>query len=224
MVSVLWACAGGAALDTLDQEPMYGAVSEKAQADMTSKNRSGLDSTVTQFGSESKASEGLANQGFEFYQKGDLSNAMRHFNKAWLVNTNNPEAYWGFALVLTERNKFCDALGMIKIAQSKGASSEVFLTDAALIYTGCALEQSSTDSPLRSEYLKQSDDMFGEALASSTDKKDYVLHHWARALYKRGDYAGAWDKVMMYRQETGKEFEPRFVRMLSQKMSEPHRD
>lgn len=222
LVSALWACASGSALDALDQEPMYGAVGEKAQSDMVAKGRGGIDSAIAQFGSAPKASEGLVNQGFDFYQKGDLNNAMRHFNKAWLVNTNNPEAYWGFALVLTERNKFCDALTMANTAQAQGASGAVFLTDAALIYTGCALEQKSTDFAVRTEYLAKSDAMFEQALESSAaDKKEYVLYHWARALYKRTDYAGAWDKVFIYRQATGKDLDARFLRTLSQKMREP---
>jgi tetratricopeptide (TPR) repeat protein len=223
LVSVLWACASGSTLDALDQEPMYGAVDEKAQNDTVAKGRTGVDSAIAQFGSAPKASEGLANQGFELYQKGDLNSAMRHFNKAWLVNSNNPEAYWGFALVLTERNKFCDALVMANKAQTQGALGSVFLTDAALIYTGCALEQKSTDFAVRAEYLTKSDAMFEQALGSSgADKKEYVLYHWARALYKRGDYAGAWDKVFTYRQATGKDLDARFVRMLGQKMREPH--
>ena len=33
-------------------------------------------------------------------KKNDTKTVMKRFNQAWLLNTNNPQAYWGFGIIL----------------------------------------------------------------------------------------------------------------------------
>ncbi len=44
-------------------------------------------------------------RGFQFLRKGDLSTAIKRFNQAWLLDAEYGGAYWGFAVVLHERDK-----------------------------------------------------------------------------------------------------------------------
>lgn len=205
----------------IDQLPMYGGMDRSQVPALKEGDEKFISSVVAEFGSREKASMAWTNRGFTLYQQDDLAGAMRRFNQAWLLDANNGEVYWGFASILTDRNKYCEALRMVELAQTKGELQPGFVPDAALIYTGCAVEDKSFAPELKQKYLARSDELFAQALASNKVRKEYVLHHWARAMYGRGDYAGAWAKVAQYRQETGKDIDPRFVRNLSQKMAEP---
>ena len=205
----------------IDQLPMYGGMDRSQVPTLKEGDEKFISSVVAEFGSCEKASMAWVNRGFTLYQQDDLAGAMRRFNQAWLLDPSNAEVYWGFASVLTDKNKYCEALKMVEQAQSKGALQPGFIPDAALIYTGCAVEGKTTAPELWDKYLARSDELFAQALASNKVRKEYVLHHWARAMYGRGDYAAAWAKAAQYRKETGKDIDPRFVRNLSQKMAEP---
>ena len=205
----------------IDQVPMYGGMDRNAISELRTGDENFVASVVAEFGSREKASSAWVNRGFTLYQQDDLAGAMRRFNQAWLLNPNNPEVYWGFASVLTDQQKFCKALKMVETAESKGFLQPGFLPDAGLIYTGCSIEDKALDPVVRKKYLDRSEELFSQAFASPAVKKEYTLFHWARAMYGRGDYVGAWDKVAQYRKEAGKEFDPRFIRSLSQKMPEP---
>ncbi|HEX9392544.1 MAG TPA: hypothetical protein VF928_14635 [Usitatibacteraceae bacterium] len=205
----------------VDQMPMYGGMDRSQVPALKEGDEKFISSVVAEFGSREKASMAWVNRGFTLYQQDDLAGAMRRFNQAWLLNPNNAEVYWGFASVLTDRNKYCEALKMVELAQSKSALQPGFIPDAALIYTGCAVESKTSAPELWDKYLARSDALFAEALASPAVRKQYTLFHWARAMYGRGDYAGAWAKVAEFKKETGKDFDAGFIRTLSQKMPEP---
>ncbi len=205
----------------IDQIPMYGGMDRSQNLILKTGDEKFISGVVAEFGSREEASVAWVNRGFTLYQQDDLAGAMRRFNQAWLLNPDNPEVYWGFASVLTDKEKFCEALQMVELGQSKGQLQPGFLPDAALIYTGCAIENKGAAPALRDRYLSRSDELFAQAFASPSVQKEYTLFHWARAMYGRGDYAGAWDKVALFKKETGKEFDARFIRILSQKMPEP---
>jgi tetratricopeptide (TPR) repeat protein len=205
----------------IDQVPMYGGMDRNAVPELKSGDENFISSVVAEFGTREKASSAWVNRGFTLYQQDDLAGAMRRFNQAWLLNPSNPEVYWGFASILTDQQKFCEALKMVKTAETKGALQPGFLPDAALVYTGCAIEDKSLDPAVREAYLSRSDELFSQAFESPAVRKEYTLFHWARAMYGREDYSGAWEKVAQFRKETGKDIDPRFIRSLSQKMAEP---
>jgi tetratricopeptide (TPR) repeat protein len=220
--------AGGVALSALceprspiDQIPMYGGIDRNANPELKAGDESFISGVVAEFGSREKASAAFVNRGFALYQKNDLAGAMRRFNQAWLLNPSNPDVYWGFSTVFSDQEKFCEAVTMVDLAESKGILQPAFLPDAALIYTGCTVVNKTLAPELQNKYLRRSDDLFTQAFESPAVRKEYTLFHWARALYGRGDYIGAWDKVAQFRKETGREFDPRFIRSLSQKMPEP---
>lgn len=66
--------------------------------------------TVTQGGqSRERASQAVAVGGWQFFNKGDLSTAMKRFNQAWLLDPNNPETYKGFAAILKKQGRMDEA-------------------------------------------------------------------------------------------------------------------
>jgi len=68
--------------DPINEIPMYGGEREPYQ------NKKTAESTKA------------ADEGWDcLYNKKDLRNAMKFFNKAWMYNPDNPKAYWGMGLV-----------------------------------------------------------------------------------------------------------------------------
>jgi len=200
---------------------MYGGMDRSQVPALRDADEKFIADVSSHYGSREKAARAWVEQGFKFYGQDQLGMAMRRFNQAWLLDPANAETYWGFASVLSDQDKYCDALKMVELAQSKGLMQPGFLSDAALIFTGCAMEVSASDPVKRQAYLTRSDELFSQALASPAERKEYTLSHWARAMYRRGDYAGAWTKVQQFRKETGKEFNERFLRALREKLPEP---
>ena len=45
-------------------------------------------------------SKGVTELGWEYFNKGDFNTAIKRFNQAWMFDRNNPEAFWGFGLIM----------------------------------------------------------------------------------------------------------------------------
>ncbi|MFZ5563836.1 MAG: tetratricopeptide repeat protein [Thermodesulfobacteriota bacterium] len=205
----------------IDQIPMYGGMNRQEIPELKIADQRFISDVSEGFnGDLKKAASYWIDIGFEYYKKNDLANAMRRFNQAWLLDAENPEVYWGFSSVLSDKQDFCEARKMADIALSKGLSKNGFLADAAIIYTGCALTNLRLSGEEKNGYLKQSEELFLRAYQQD-ENKGYVLVHWARARYAQGDYAGAWEKVKEQRKAGGTAPTEMFLSNLKQKMSEP---
>jgi len=47
-----------------------------------------------------EVSKGASDLGWKYYDKGDYDTAIKRFNQAWMFNRNNPEAFWGFGVIM----------------------------------------------------------------------------------------------------------------------------
>jgi tetratricopeptide (TPR) repeat protein len=219
---VVAACAtpgSGPSGKRIDEVPMYGGMDRSQFPDLLAADKKFIADVTAHYGSREKASVVWVEQGFVFYRQNNNAMAMRRFNQAWLLNPSNPEAYTGFASVLFDEEKYCDAVSMIDKGFSVGRIQDGFLTDAALILVGCAMQVPPPERKVT--LLTRSDELFRQALASQAVSKDYTLTNWARAMYARNDYPAAWAKVAELRRTTGKDMPPEFLRELSAKMAEP---
>ena len=215
------AVANAAQGTRIDEVPMYGGMDRAQNLELKTGDEKFITEVTAQFGTREKASAKWVDQGFAFYRQDNLAMAMRRFNQAWLLNPSNPDVYWGFASVLYDQEKYCEAKTMTDKAFATGALQDGFLPDAAINYVGCATQDRSLSVDARDAMLKRSDALFDQAYSSPAVRKEYTLFHWARAMYARGEYAMAWTKVADYRRVTGKEFPSDFTRSLSRKMREP---
>src|SRR5438067_5904966 len=104
----------------IDQVPMYGGLDRSSNPDLKAADEKLIEETTRHYGSRAAASAAFANQGFAYYRRNDLQNAMRRFNQAWLLNPDNPDAYWGFASVLSDQQRFCEGTKHMETALGKG--------------------------------------------------------------------------------------------------------
>lgn len=117
-------------------------------------------------------------QGWDMFEKGDMDVAIRRFNQAWLLDPENPEIYWGFAVATHVRGD-----GLEQTERWFAEAEKRLKTDPEL-YNDHAIALEDRDEPRRAKA------QFEKALALDADN---VLAHegMARVLEKLGDAAGA---------------------------------
>ncbi|MDT4828813.1 hypothetical protein FQZ97_622110 [compost metagenome] len=228
LLSVLWlagcAAGGGTAVPKaqLDEAPMYGGADRSAAADLRAADDTLIADATQAYGSRENASRAWVEQGYRFYQEDQLGMAMRRFNQAWLLNSKNPEVYTGFAAVLHDQGKFCEAMNMMDRALSLDPPSfQGLYADAGRTAARCAAEDKTLPPEARVAATLRSDALYRKGEAVEHDK-GYLYASWATAFYRRGQYADAWSMIFKSHAAGGQP-SPEFVEMLRVKMPEPAR-
>ena len=205
--------------EPIDQIPMYGGMDRAADPSLRQADETLVTGTTRQYGDRPHASAAFVGNGFAFYKRGDLANAMRRFNQAWLLDPNNPAAYWGFGTVRLEQGKKCEAMHLLDWALSFDKPVEGMSADAALMKVQCAVSNTMFTSETREALLVASDEIYTHALANESDK-GAVYVSIAMAFFWREDDAAAWAAVKLARQNGGKVPEA-FLQRLRARMPEP---
>lgn len=85
----------------VDQQPMYGG-QERTEA-MKKADDEFLEKVASMGYTRESGSAKSVELGWQYFFKGDIATAMRRFNQAWLLNSENGDVYHGFAVVTAER-------------------------------------------------------------------------------------------------------------------------
>ncbi|WP_421954813.1 hypothetical protein [Polaromonas sp.] len=218
-LSLCLAIALPTAAQPVDQFPMYSGLDRSSDPLLRAADEKLIADTTRYYGDREKASAAFASNGFAFYGRDDLANAMRRFNQAWLLDPNNPEVYFGFAVVLHDKGKNCEAATQFEKAASFGRYVQGMAPDAARVSVLCSIEDKSLSEDAKAALLARSDALYAEALTREPNK-GYVHASMASALYWRGKYADAWAAVKLARANGGR-LPEQFLRLLQEKMPEP---
>jgi Tfp pilus assembly protein PilF len=204
----------------IDQIPMYGGMDRNAIPELKERDEKLITDTIKLYGTREKASAVFVNNGFAYYQRDDLANAMRRFNQAWLLNPQNPEVYAGFGSVLHDKGKNCEAMHMMERAMALDPPTfHGIYPDAARLIALCAVSDKDLDSDARIKLFERSEFLYKKAEEVEPNKR-YVYGSWATAYYWRGQYSDAWAMVAKERAAGGKPTE-KFLSLLRDKMPEP---
>lgn len=98
--------------------PMYGGPDQVKTPYQLEADEKFIQSATREGQTREKASQAVAAGGWQFFNKGDLSTAMKRFNQAWLLDPNNPEAYKGFAAILRKEGKMDEAQKFERMIQN----------------------------------------------------------------------------------------------------------
>jgi hypothetical protein len=203
----------------IDQVPMYGAMDRSRIPSLKKGDENLIKNGIKGFGTREKAADAWFSVGWNFYRSDDLQNAMRRFNQAWLLNPHDPKPFWGFAMVLHDRGKAIEAEKHVAKAFALGLRDATFLADYGRISTVAIVEDPNLPADTKAAYLKTSDEMY--ALAEQADPtNEYLYASWSTAMFWRGDYPRAWEKIHKQRQLGGQPNQ-NFIKLLSGKMPEP---
>ena len=202
-----------------DELPMYGAGKQAGPAVGGTDDES-IAQVARSYGSRNAASQALVEQGYRLHREAQPGMAMRRFNQAWLLNPDNAEVYAGFAVVLEDQRKFCQAMSMMDRAVSLHPPTfRGIYADAGRIAARCAAEDRTLPPEARIAATARSDEWYRKSEAVEPDK-GYLYASWATAYYWRGQYGEAWAMVHRSRAAGGNP-SPAFVEMLRARMPEP---
>lgn len=202
--------------------PMYVGIDKSSSYQLTEKDKLFVHEAISGYFIDlDKASLTWAAKGFQYFEINELQFAMQAFNKAWLLNSKNPNIYWGYAMVLGGQNRYCKAQVMADWAYAEFLRTEKFLVDVAFIYTACALEDETLTKEQRKKRLAWSDDLFHKTYSSRYVDKEYALLQWARALIIRGDIEGAKKRIFALEKITGDRYRGALLLQLNSAPAEP---
>jgi tetratricopeptide (TPR) repeat protein len=141
----------------IDEIPMYGGIDRSKVPKLKAGDEKFISDVTAHFGSREKASVVWINQGYRFYRQDQIGMAMRRFNQAWLLNPNNPDVYAGFAAVLHDQKKSCDAMKMMEKALALDPPTfHGIYPDAARIVTLCAISDKTLSPSAKAELIARS--------------------------------------------------------------------
>ena len=202
-----------------DQQPMYGGVDRRADPRLAEADDRFIAAAAREFGSRRKASDMFVEEGLRARQRGDNRDAMKRFNQAWLLDPEASGSFYGFAAVLHDRGRECEATRMMERALENNLTKPVPLADASAWYAQCAATDVTIGREERTKYQSRAKDLMQKAI-NLAPGNDYIYGQWGAALYWQGDYRGAWEKVRRQR-ELGGTPSARTINLLREKMQEP---
>ena len=104
--------------------PMYGVSNEERyrQCPVDESNDAVFINSVTTMEGKNKieAAKQFIEYGRVSISKGNLDVAMRRFNEAWLLDPNNADIYFGFAMVLYDKKEYGEVWKYVVKAESLG--------------------------------------------------------------------------------------------------------
>jgi tetratricopeptide (TPR) repeat protein len=166
-------------------------------------------------GDREKASMDTAMRGWQYLAGGDLEDAMRRFNQAWLLNNENGIALWGMAAVETEWEKFDESLKLFAEAEKFVGREINFSVDYSRA-VGMAGVKRKDDA-----LIKDAFDRF-ERIYQRDPQNGRNLKNWAMTLFGGGKYSEAWAKVKLAESTPDKgHLDPSFLADLQSHMPRP---
>jgi len=212
--AALISCANLACANDRNLLPKYGGLPETAiEKEINAKFISGMDEDY--HGDRKKASMDMAMRGWQYLAAGDLDDAMRRFNQAWLLNRQNGTALWGMAAIQASSGKYDDSLKLFAEAEEFVGSEINFSVDYAKAVGKAGVAQK--DDAL----LKDAFDRF-ERVYRKSPQNTLNLQNWAMTLFGIGKYSEAWAKVKLAEATPNKdELDLRFVSALQSRMPRP---
>jgi tetratricopeptide (TPR) repeat protein len=214
LTAALILCANIAGAQDRNLLPKYGSLPKlKWQEAADAKFIAAMDEEY--HGDRNKASMDMAARGWQYLAAGDLADAMRRFNQAWLLNNSNGTALWGMAAIEASSGKSDDFLKLFAEAEKFVGSEINFSVDYAKAI-GIAGAERKDDA-----LLKDAFDRF-ERIYRKAPQNTKNLENWAWTLFSIGRYSEAWAKVKLAEATPNKDdLDPRFLAALQSRMPRP---
>jgi tetratricopeptide (TPR) repeat protein len=214
LTAALILCAGVAGAQDRNLLPKYGSLPKlKWQEEADAKFVATEDEEY--HGDRNKASMDISTRGWQYLAAGNLADAMRRFNQAWLLNNSNGTALWGMAAVESSSGKSDESLKLFAEAEKFSGSEINFSVDYAKALGRAGVEQKDDAK------LKDAFDRF-EHIYQQAPQNTKNLQNWAMTLFFKERYSEAWAKVKLAEATPNKgELDPRFLAALQSRMPRP---
>jgi len=199
--------------------PMYGSPGVVKSEAQKKGDELFIETATKSSGSRELAAKQFAGEGWRQYQRGDLDNAMRRFNQAWLLDPKSFLPYWGFGAILMKLAKPEEAiphyersLSLIDIATEKPR----LLNDSAKAYSGAA----SRGGPDAAAWRAKAETLFQQAVQLDP-KYSNAYRDWIAFNLSQKEYPKAWEVVKRAREAGVQDLPQELINALTEKMPEP---
>lgn len=198
----------------INLQPKYGLVPKnEAQKAADAKFLAGIDDYYK--GNRKKAEKDVAARGWQLLRQGNIPDAMRRFNQAWLIDNANGSALWGMGAIQSDAGKIAESLKLFAEAESIVGGDIDFSVDYAKAL-GIAGTETKNDALLKDAFARF------ERLYKKAPQHTLNLQNWAITLFYVGNYAEAWKKIKLAEATPRHaELDPRFLADLRSKMPRP---
>ena len=194
--------------------PKYGSLPKnEAQKLSDEKFIAGIDEYYK--GDRKKGAEEISARGWQFLRQGNITDAIRRFNQAWLLDSSNGSALWGMATIQANTEKSTDSLKLFEEAEHSIGNDIDFSVDYAKAI-GVAGAQTRNDALLQDAFAR-----FARAYEKAP-QHTLNLQNWAITLFYVGNYAEAWKKIKLAEATLRRaELDSNFIAALQSKMPRP---
>jgi tetratricopeptide (TPR) repeat protein len=151
---------------------------------------------------ESK-SEALSRLGWKYLYSGDESTAIKRFNQAWMFNRKNPEAFWGFGIIMGRRasqgeteKRLKDSIKYLQMASDLAPENGRILGDIAFSHTilgSYYKSEQKKDKAAEAQFAKAGK-LFADAFRADP-KYPPIVANWSVFYFYTGDYQKAKSKA-----------------------------
>ena len=147
------------------------------------------------------ASSLVANSAWEFYEKNQDNEAMKRFNQAWLLDSNNITLIFGFQLLSGKGNdSYISVIDSMDNFYKQNLSNLNFINNLCFVLQSIKLRLEFNGIAPKIDFHKKSDYYFSNIENSYNDKTELYLT-WVRGLLLQGRYQDALDKLKLIKEE-----------------------
>jgi len=203
---LLSGCMTVAEKERIEALPMYGQPQQQRPEFLVWEHNTFVSQETQRYaGDRRRASQAWVARGMQALGFADTDSAMRQFNRAWLLDKDNYQVYWGFAQVLVARGEPEPALPHLKKALSLMDDlyqKPALLSDLGTVYS---LLGERADGARSIGLFTQANAYFSRAVELD-GRFAPAWYHWVQSLYREGNYPAAREKIRLARQQGVEQF------------------
>lgn len=166
--------------------PMYGEIEKTEEQKKADKEF--IEETIKLAGNRENAFKKVIDIAWKFSNENKLDESMKRFNQAWLLDSENPEVFMGFGVVVARSGDldrsiefFNEGLNMSPNNKLKG---EIFFNLGTTFFYKSKNVHNLKEKNI---FLEGSNKYYEEAVLKNQNKS-YYYSSWAWTLYELGEY------------------------------------
>ncbi|MCP3933366.1 MAG: tetratricopeptide repeat protein [Bacteroidetes bacterium] len=167
-------------------------------------------------------SKGVAQLGWQYFEKGDYDTAIKRFNQAWMLDNNNREALWGFGVIMGQRatqeeplKNLTESIRYLNMSNSIGPENKLLLADLALSYTNLGATLKEENKNYSKAFAKA--DVLYEKIISMPPEIPIIYSNWSYLEFYKGNYFRA-KELLSHAIKLGFKPDPEYEKELNEKL------
>jgi tetratricopeptide (TPR) repeat protein len=216
--------AASAAQDTNpDALPMFGQPAITRPDELKKADELFIATAIAKYGNRNAASRASVAQGWSAIRSGNPAMALRRFNEGWLLNPENPGAFWGFGAVLSEQGRLAEAIKQLETSRGLMKDEKQLvqlLADIGAVRSAYAAGLPRDQELERVQQFSAANQRFAESLEIDSEYAR-SWRAWAISLYEQERYSEAGIKAARAMELKAEPFPADFLGKLNSKLADP---